>query len=158
MKRKAPYTVFFVILIIGLLLTILNIGNLSESSILNPEYVESAVDDMAYNYVISGSGWDHDTAKMYEEIYSDDAASGNVCLAGLCIVALSLIGLLVCFLVQTRIRTVEQSEQQIAILSQIASHDQSPLEARLMELADLKSKGLITNEEYESLRKKALEN
>ncbi len=157
MKKKAPYTVIFVVLLIGIVLTLVNISNIENSTILNPDYVEDAVDDMAKNYVIAGNGWDRDTEETYEAIYAKDATSGNLCFVGLIITGLSVIGLLVCFFMQMRIKSVEQGEQQTAILSQIASKEKEPLEARLLELANLKEKGLISAEEYDTLRKKALD-
>lgn len=157
MKNKTPYAIILVVLLIGIVLTLVNIGNIKNSSILNPDYIEDAVDDMAKNHVIAGNGWDRDTEETYEAIYAKDAASGNLCIIGLIITALSVIGLLVCFFMQMRIKSVEQDKQQTAILSQIASKEKEPLEARLLELADLKEKGLISAEEYDTLRKKALD-
>lgn len=157
MKNKTPYAIILVVLLIGIVLTLVNIGNIKNSSILNPDYIEDAVDDMAKNYVIAGNGWDRDTEETYKVIYAKDAASGNLCIIGLIITALSVIGLLVCFFIQMRIKSVEQVKQQTAILSQIASKEKEPLEARLLELADLKEKGLISAEEYDTLRKKALD-
>ena len=157
MKKKAPYTIILVVLLIGIVLTLANIGNIENSSILNPDYVEDAVDDMAKNYVIAGNGWDRDTEETYKAIYGKEATSGNLCFAGLIITTLSVIGLLVCFLMQMRIKSVKQGEQQTAILSQIASKENVPLETRLLELANLKEKGLISTEEYDALRKKSLD-
>ena len=157
MKKKAPYTIILVVLLIGIALTLVNIGNIGNSSILNPNYIEDAIDDMAKNYVIAGNGWDRDTEKTYKAIYAEDANSGNLCLVGLIITGFSVIGLLGCFFVQMRIRSVKQGERQTAILTQIASKEKEPLEARLLELANLKEKGLISAEEYDALRKKSLE-
>ena len=140
MKKKAPYTIILVVLLIGIALTLVNIGNIGNSSILNPDYIE-----------------DRDTEETYKAIYGKEATSGNLCFAGLIITTLSVIGLLVCFLMQMRIKSVKQGEQQTVILSQIAPKENVPLETRLLELANLKQKGLISTEEYDALRKKALD-
>lgn len=159
MKAKrinALYVVLCIILIFCIVLGVTNIENLEKSSLIDPDYVENAVGNMRRNYIILGNGWSNETAEMYESIYAKDVTSGNACIVGFVIAGVSVFALVVCFFMQMQVKTIEQREEQTAILSTLVSTSEQSLESRLTELQKLKDKGLITDDEYKCLREKAL--
>ncbi len=148
-KQKIPYIICACFLLIGVLLFVFNASNLKNNSFFNEDSVRDNVNDMRRNYAILGYSFDSD---MYKSIYEDDAKSGNTAIVGIAISIISLITMLAFYLKQLKSGTARQTE----LLGKLTENTEQSIDSRLSELLDLKEKGLITEEEYNSLRKQTL--
>ena len=148
-KQKSPYIICACLLLIGVLLFIFNANNLKNNSFFNEDSVRDNVSDMRRNYAILGYSFD---SEMYKNIYEDDAKSGNTAIIGIAISIVSLIGMLAFYLKQLKSGTAKQTE----LLGKLTENTEQSIDSRLSELLSLKEKGLITEEEYNSLREQTL--
>lgn len=148
-KQKLPYIILACFLLIGVLLFVFNASNLKNNSFFNEDSVRDNVSDMRRNYAILGYSFD---SEMYTNIYEDDAKSGNTAIIGIAISVLSLIAMLAFYLKQLKSGATKQTE----LLGKLTQNTEQSINSRLAELLDLKEKGLITEEEYDSLRKQTL--
>lgn len=151
-RQKLPYIICACFLLIGVLLFVFNVNNLKNNSFFNEDSVRDNVNNIRKSYIIAGLPYDSETDDMYEDIYTDDANSGNTAIIGIAISIISLIVMLVFYLKQLKSNTTKQTE----LLGELTKNTELSIDSRLSELLDLKEKGLITEEEYNSLREQTL--
>ena len=151
MKSKNAYIISGIIIFIGILLFLINVKNIPNNSIFNKDYVNDSVNEMRSAHSFLGYSFDSD---IYKSIYQKRANSGNVAIIGIVVIVIGGIALFASYLTQLKIKNTEKQTEMIGQYFNEGKH--YSIEDRLIELSNLKQKGLITEDEYCELRNKAL--
>lgn len=155
-KKRAPYIICVVILILGVALFVFNAENLKYNSFFNEDSVSERANEMHRNYGIAGYSFNSTTRDLYEGIYTKDANSGNTAIVGIAMCIASAILAIIIYMHQAQQNRDKYASNQNELFDKLSSENERSAESQLSELLELKNKGLISEEEYKQLRDKAL--
>lgn len=150
---KLLYTICAAVFIIGLFLFIPNAKHIMHSSIINPDYVSNSVRDTSISFSILGSSPNDSQRRTYRVVYEAHAHSGNMALVGIAI----SVGAIVFLLIVLKANNVNEVRKQTELLKAKKTEVSPSIDDQLTSLISLKKKGLITEVEYDELRKSILE-
>lgn len=154
-KIKIISSVCLMGLILGLVLFLANVKNITHSSLVNPNYVSDSVSEMRMTHYVLGGDFDDSLYDTYEKvIFQDNAKSGDTAIFGGFIIIVSIITLFFTY----KSKEVHEEVKQTEALEVLTRSSPSQMEKRLLELDDLHKKNLISESEYQDLRHSVLFN
>ena len=155
-KKRTLYTICTVVFMVGIALFVFNAENIKYNSFFNEDSVSDRANEMRRNYSILGYSFDSTTRDLYKEIYAKDANSGNTAIMGIAICIVSSVIAIIVYMHQTQKNREKYALTQYELYDKLSGENKKSTESQLSELLNLKNKGLISEEEYQQMRDKAL--
>ena len=155
-KTRTLYIICTIIFILGIALFVFNAENIKYNSFFNEDSVSDRTNEMHRNYGIAGYSFDSITRDLYKGIYAKDANSGNTAIVGIAMCIVSAIIAIIVYMHQTQQNREKYALSQYKLYDKTSGENKKSTESQLLELLDMKNKGLISEGEYQQMRDKAL--